>query len=425
MCDILTDAIALGHISEIIMGQSPPGHTVTEFKDGTPFLQGCAEFCSKYPKHKKMCSSPGKICERGDILISVRAPVGELNQADQKYCIGRGLAAVRFKEGFPQNYGWHLLDFFRSILRKKAQGSTFEAVSRIDIESLPVNLLPPIERPFVATILDTVDEAIRRTEALIAKLRQVKAGMLHDLLTRGLDENGELRDPIRHPEQFKDSPLGRIPKGWGILPLCSILDFITSGSRGWAQFYTNEGPLFLRIGNLTREHINLRFDDLRHVRPPRGTEGARTKIMTGDLLISITADLGIIGCAPENIGEAYVNQHIALVRLKKELNPRWVAHYLSSPFYQRHFGFLNDSGAKAGMNLTSVGNLLVAIPDRDIESFQISKTIDDVDKQIGISGKGLKKLFLLKEGLMQDLLTGRVRVPESILQKYQAEIAAE
>ena len=272
-----------------------------------------------------------------------------------------------------------------------------------------------------AAILDTIDETIRQTEVLIAKLRQVKAGMLHDLLTCGLDDNGELRDPVRYPEQFKDSLLGRIPKEWNVLPLCIILDFITSGSRDWAQFYTNEGPLFLRIGNLTRKHINLRFDDLVYVQPPQGTEGARTKITTGDLLISITADLGIIGCAPEDIGVAYVNQHIALVRLRKEFNPRWVAHYLSSPFYQRYFGLLNDAGAKAGMNLTSVGNLLVPISDRDIESFQIAKAVDDADKQIEITEKNLKKLFLLKQGLMQDLLTGRIRVPESVMEKYQAE----
>lgn len=100
-----------------------------------------------------------------------------------------------------------------------------------------------------------------------------------------------------------------------------------------------------------------------------------------------------------------------------------MAHYLSSPFYQRYFGLLNDAGAKAGMNLTSVGNLLVPISDRDIESFQIAKAVDDADKQIEITEKNLKKLFLLKQGLMQDLLTGRIRVPESILARHRDEAA--
>ncbi len=76
--------------------------------------------------------------------------------------------------------------------------------------------LPPLpEQRRIAEILDTLDEAIRKTEQVIAKLQQMKQGLLHDLLTRGIDDNGELRDPERHPEQFKDSPLGRIPRGGG------------------------------------------------------------------------------------------------------------------------------------------------------------------------------------------------------------------
>ena len=71
----------------------------------------------------------------------------------------------------------------------------------------------------IAAVLETVDEAIAKTEAVIAKLKQVRAGLLHDLLTRGLDENGQLRDPVAHPEQFQDSPLGRIPREWEIEPV--------------------------------------------------------------------------------------------------------------------------------------------------------------------------------------------------------------
>ena len=81
-------------------------------------------------------------------------------------------------------------------------------------------VLPPLpEQRRIAEILDTLDEAIRKTEQVIAKLQQMKQGLLHDILTRGIDDNGELRDPDRHPEQFKDSPLGRIPRGWEVRPL--------------------------------------------------------------------------------------------------------------------------------------------------------------------------------------------------------------
>src|SRR5690606_33484545 len=83
-----------------------------------------------------------------------------------------------------------------------------------DLVAFPICLPPLPEQRRIAAILDTLDEAIRQTEALIAKLKQIKRGLLHDLLTRGIDDNGELRDPERHPEQFRDSPLGRVPRGW-------------------------------------------------------------------------------------------------------------------------------------------------------------------------------------------------------------------
>ena len=118
------------------------------------------------------------------------------------------------------------------------------------------------EQSRIAAVLDTVDEAITKTETVIAKLKQVRAGLLHDLLTRGLDENGQLRDPIAHPEQFQDSPIGRIPREWELTRLGACSSLITSGSRGWAAHYSKDGPMFLRIGNLTREHINFRFGDI-------------------------------------------------------------------------------------------------------------------------------------------------------------------
>ena len=113
----------------------------------------------------------------------------------------------------------------------------------------------PGEQRRIAEILDTADEAIQKTEALIAKLKQMKAGLLHDLLTRGIDENGDLR-PLS--ALTKATKFGMFPESWDLVPLQDIQTMVTSGSRGWAQYYSETGSaMFLRIGNLTREHINL------------------------------------------------------------------------------------------------------------------------------------------------------------------------
>jgi type I restriction enzyme S subunit len=295
-------------------------------------------------------------------------------------------------------------------MARLASGSTFDEISRRDFAAIIVPRPPLPEQRRIAGVLDTADAAIQQTEALIAKLKQMKTGLVHDLLTRGLDEHGQLRDPVAHPEQFEGSPLGRIPGTWRVVQLGSLADRITSGSRGWASYYSDQGPLFLRIGNLTREHINLRLHDLIHVRPPFGGEGSRTATQEGDVLISITADLGIIGVVPPDFGEAYVNQHIALVRLdRSKADPRWVGNYLAGEVGQKQFYRLNDAGAKAGLNLPTVAKLLVALPEKR-EQVAIAAIIDAHDARIRAEQAYRDKLTLLKTGLMDDLLTGRVRV---------------
>ena len=110
----------------------------------------------------------------------------------------------------------------------------------------------------IAEVLDTLDEAIRRTELVIAKLEQIKQGLLHDLLTRGIDDNGELRDPDRHPEQVKDSPLGRIPRAWQTRDNRRHFGVRDQRVARVGQLLLElRAPHSSEIGNLTRDHINL------------------------------------------------------------------------------------------------------------------------------------------------------------------------
>jgi type I restriction enzyme S subunit len=130
----------LGEVCEIIMGQSPPSDTYNFDGRGLPFFQGKAEFTDIYPVVQKWCDSPNKIAEPMDILLSVRAPVGTTNIANQKCCIGRGLAAIRF-----ENYKF-IFYFLRSIeqeLDKKGTGTTFRAISGETIRTTEIPLPPP------------------------------------------------------------------------------------------------------------------------------------------------------------------------------------------------------------------------------------------------------------------------------------------
>lgn len=219
-------SVCLGEIAHIEMGQSPDSRYVIDDPFvGHPFLQGNAEFGAVFPEPKYGCLRPAKLCKTNDVLISVRAPVGAVNLADRDYCIGRGLAAIRVKGIKPSLVG-EIIARQSSALRRVSQGTTFEAINKRDLLTLPLKLPPKDEWTYVAGILDTLDTAIHETEAIITKLNAVKRGLLHDLLTRGIDVNGVLRPP--HTEVthlYKESPLGWIPLEWGLKPLAACRTF--------------------------------------------------------------------------------------------------------------------------------------------------------------------------------------------------------
>ncbi len=409
----------LGRVAQLTMGQSPDSkYYSSDDKAGMPFLQGCADFQSRFPLPVLYCTQVKKVAKLGSILFSVRAPVGKINIADSDYIIGRGLAAISGTD-IDQSYLEHYLKYIEPRFRNASQGSTFEAINSSELNGWPIEY--PTSKPEqtkIAEILSTVDRAIEQTEALIAKQQRIKTGLMQDLLTRGIDEHGNLRSEQTH--EFKDSPLGRIPVEWEVESLGNVAEFVTSGSRGWARYYSADGATFLRIGNLTRNHINLRLDDIAFVNPPKNSEGKRTSVVTGDLLISITADLGIIGVIPIEFSEAYVNQHIALIRLSQaKVEPRFIGWFLSGRSGQTQFDKLNESGAKAGLNLPTIRNLLIPITKRS-EQEQIAMNLDSNTKTVDNITLKLNKLYSLKTALMQDLLMGKKRVT-ALLKETEAE----
>ncbi len=163
----------LDEACEIVLGQSPSSDTYNAEGIGLPFYQGKAEFGDLYPTPEKWCSSPKKIAEKDDILISVRAPVGPTNLCPEKSCIGRGLAAIRPK-GFPTKYFLHYLRYIEKEWDSKATGTTFKAITGdvLRNQEIPVAPLPEQER-----IVSRIEELFSDLDAGVAALERVRAGL--------------------------------------------------------------------------------------------------------------------------------------------------------------------------------------------------------------------------------------------------------
>ena len=167
-----------------------------------------------------------------------------------------------------------------------------------------------------------------------------------------------------------------IPNSWSWCRLGSLSKFVTSGSRDWAKYYSQEGAVFVRMGNLSKAHYRLRLDQIQRVQLPSDQEGTRTRLETGDLLISITGDVGMLGLITENFGEAYINQHIAMVRPVDEMKGRYLAELFRSPFAQNQFN-APQRGVKNSFRLTDVTQFLVPLPPID-EQHRIVAKLDEL-----------------------------------------------
>ena len=152
-----------------------------------------------------------------------------------------------------------------------------------------------------------------------------------------------------------------LPRNWKWVRLGDLAHLITSGSRDWAKYYSEDGAKFLTMGNLSRGSYKLRLEKMRYVNPPISGEGTRTKLHAHDLLISITGDVGNLGLIPDGFGDAYINQHSCLLRLLQEFKGRYIAEFLRSSHAKIQFNE-PQRGIKNSFRLSDVAEIEVPLP---------------------------------------------------------------
>ena len=208
---------------------------------------------------------------------------------------------------------------------------------------------------------------------------------------------------------------------WQAKKLGEVTKTITSGSRDWAQYYADAGSKFIRMTNLSRDGIHLKLDDLKFVDVNSlSADGKRTSLVSGDVLISITAELGKIGWIPSNFGEAFINQHTALVRIKADLaNSKLIAYLLSTPKINKKINKLNDAGAKAGLNLPTIKSIDFYFPALQ-EQTKIADFLTAIDDRISQLAQKCELLEQYKKGVMQKIFSQELRFKDEEGREFPA-----
>ena len=318
---------------------------------------------------------------KGDVLISWSASLGVYVWQGEKALLNQHIFKVVFdKTEISKNFFVYQVENILEKAASEAHGATMKHLTKPVFDDLRFYLPPLDEQRKVAAVLDKVSD-------LIAKRRQ-QLGKLDEMVKS------------RFVEMFGDPVTN--PMNWPVHYFSEYIDFLTSGSRGWAKYFTDNGEYFITIKNV--KNCRITVNDVQHVMPPNNAEARRTRVQEGDLLISITADLGRTGVVSKEIAShgGYINQHLTCIRIKKDyLNPLYVAYYMESEAGKCQFQSKNQSAVKAGLNFNSINSLRLFVPPLTLQNAFVA-FVEQTEKTKTTISRSLEKLETLKKALMQE-----------------------
>lgn len=421
-------SVKLSEITDVVSGGTP-SRDVAEFwapadidwvtptditKDSKRALNESSEKIS----FKGLRNSSAKTLPVGTILMTSRATLGEMKIAEIECCTNQGFKSLIVKPNVDNWFLYYQMKRKKSCYERLGIGSTFLEVNKKDTDNFEVELAPFKQQQKIAKILTTVDNLIDQTQSLIDKYTAVKLGMMADLFSRGIDLSGtpetnknygQLRPRYKDaPELYHETEIGWVPLDWTFNQLGSYIEKYLYGPRFDASMYSEYGNVktirgtdFSKQGDIKYEQVPLAeipFPKIRH-----------HILKDGDLVVVTTADCGLTAVYEEQSSDYIPSAYAVKIKLTDDATPYFIKAYMQT--------FLAETQVNKYVRQGTLGNL----PGSDILRFHIAlpslkeqkamvERLNSIDKLIEKEKQYVEKLKLKKKGLMQDLLTGKVKV---------------
>lgn len=370
----------LGDITEITMGQSPKSEFYNFDNIGMPFLQGNRTFGRKYPYFDTYCTKYKKIAKKGEILFSVRAPVGDINFANNDICIGRGLCSMNAKNG-ENEFLYYLLHNLRSVIINNESGSVFGSVNKNDLQTIEI-LLPPLEEQRqIAAILSSIDDKIE---------------LLHEQ-NKTLEELAQTFFVNWFKDREFDSTIGdfiSIQNGFAF----KSKDFIDCGDNG-----------VIKIKNISNGIVDIVNTD-KISQEITNEVNDKFKINSGDILFAMTgAEIGKMGIVPNTNKKLWLNQRVGIVK-ERFLGARFLAYiHLTSEFGYDYVINSATGSAQENISATDIENCpFVKLTGEEIVSY--SKQLNDFFEKIIFNLGEIQTLENMRDILIPKLLNGEIKI---------------
>lgn len=276
-----------------------------------------------------LAGSGANLLPAGSLLVTSRATLGARAVNKRPMATNQGFKSIVPSRSSNVDFLFHLMDKVRPELVRRASGTTFLEISATEFAVIDLPQPSALEQSKIAAVLDTLDEAIRGTEAVVAKLKAMKQGLLHDLLTRGIDANGDLRPHVTEaPHLYHQTPLGWLPKEWNVVDLQRLIDRnrpIAYGILMPGQGYA-EGVPVVKVRDIHDGSINV--EGLLRTDPRIDYEYRRSRLKGGDLLFTIRGSVGRMAIVPDILADANITQDTARIALKG-IDVRYVSAWLT------------------------------------------------------------------------------------------------
>ena len=400
------DALMLTEGINLVSGH----HVMAEYYNsegkGVPYLTGPADFPNGQIVISKFTVRPTSMCEYGDILITVKGSgAGTLIESDGFYCISRQLMSIKSHRWNNRFLKYSMLQNAERI--KSAASGLIPGLSRSDIleQKLPIPSL--LEQTAIANALSDVDALIGSLEALIAKKQAIKTATMQQLLTGRTRLPQFSRNPDGSPKGYKSSDLGEIPKDWEVQKIGTFTDCTAGGtpSTSISSYWGGSNP-WMSSGEL---HLKRVFDVAGRI-TDLGLANSSTKYIPAEsVLIGLAGQGKTRGTVAISKVALCTNQSVAAIFPSSNYHSEYLYYNLDSR-YEELRDLSTGDGGRGGLNLTIIRNLALPLPDVE-EQTAIATILSDMDEDIQSLEARLAKTRDLKQGMMQQLLTGKIRLP--------------
>lgn len=386
----------------VTMGQSPKSEFYNKEGIGIPFLQGNRTFGEKYPYIDTYCSEPKRIAQTGDVLMSVRAPVGDVNIATEEICIGRGLCSLRMKNG-NNEYLYYLLKSFNKYIVNQESGTVFGSINKKQIENLELPFPNDNEQKRISDLLSTLDNKIYLNTKITQTLEKIAQLIFkHWFIDFEFpNENGE---PYKSSGgKFKESEIGMIPVNWKLRSLDEIANY--QNGLAMQKYRPENDEKSLPVVKI--KELNKGFTDETSDRC-RNDIDEKVIINDGDVIFSWSGTLLVkiwLG------GKAGLNQHLFKVTSKKY--PKWFYYYWTKHHLPEFIRIAEDKTTTMGhIKRTHLKEAKVVLPDDSLLN-KFTLTFEPLVEKIIQLGIENRTLIYLRDSLLPKLMSGEIRIPEA------------